>query len=183
MGLGAVVGLARRRPAAAPVAPMASPLHTFGLLRVGDLLARDTECSPAERAAFAELAPRPGRPSSFAVTWRTGASPGSIPPYRVPRLRPTTCASSPPMAGSQYLRGRTPWPPRTASGCASKATTGSEGRGPSSSSPSASSRPRRSHSAWLHRPDEHPRTSVRQVGPPRTAGESSGRLARRPGAS
>lgn len=60
MGLGAVVGLARRRPAAAPVAPMASPLHTFGLLRVGDLLARDTECSPAERAAFAELAPPPG---------------------------------------------------------------------------------------------------------------------------
>lgn len=60
LGLGVVPWVARRRAVAALVVPLVSLLLTFGLLWVGDLMARQTECSPAERAAFAELAPPPG---------------------------------------------------------------------------------------------------------------------------
>lgn len=60
LGLGVVAWLARRRPVAALAVPLVSALMTGGLLLVGDQLARTTECSPAERAAFAELAPLPG---------------------------------------------------------------------------------------------------------------------------
>lgn len=60
LGLGAVVWLAGRRPGGALVVPLVSALMTVLLLVAGHLLARVTECSPDERAAFAELAPPPG---------------------------------------------------------------------------------------------------------------------------
>lgn len=59
-GITIILWLMRQRPVLSLAVPGVSALLTAGLLLLGTTLAKVTECSPAERAAVAELAAPPG---------------------------------------------------------------------------------------------------------------------------